>query len=253
MNKFDTLAKECQSMTFEEGWERIWKEVFSLEKILVAIVKPVEEQDHAESLLFIGGLNEQPCVFGFTDKEHYDAFQTRVIEEGDDRELDFREITVEEFLNFTQQAATQKIPFLMMNFGNKYGFHVPTHEVLPLYNALIKGDYLREQHVPQGAMLSVAIPDNVSELKQSIEQVKGHYKDVLNHVSPVLVKAGTQINLTLVMGFKVGLPVAVKKRIMKNLHSELMTSPLFQAPLHFTEEQNLIPPQLKNVVQVNFQ
>lgn len=252
MNKFDVLAKECQSMTFEEGWKKIWTEVFSLEKILVAIRKPVEEQDEKEPLLFIGTMNEAPCVFAFSDQEHFEDFHKRVIEEGDEREVASRELTVEEFLNFTQHMAIQKIPFLMMNFGSEYGFHTHTHEVLSMYNAFIKNDYLQEQRVQEGTMVSVAVPDEIDEIKQALEQVKGNYKNVLNHVSPILVKIGNRVDLTFVMGFKGGLPVAIKKSVMQNIHKELAVLPLFQTQIFFTEEQNVVPPQIKDIVEVKF-
>jgi hypothetical protein len=252
MNTFDVLAKECQSMTFEEGWKKIWTEVFSLEKILVAVIKPEEEKDQKEPLLFLGTMNEAPCVFGFSDKEHFDDFHKRVIEQGDEREITSHELMVQEFLNFTQHMAHQKIPYLMMNFGNEYGFHTETAEVLSMYNAFMKQDYLQEQRVEEGTMISVAVPDEINDIKKEIEAVKGNYKNVLNHVSPILVKLGDRIDLTFVMGFKGGLPVAIKKSVMQNIHKELAVSPLFQTQIYFTEEVNIIPPQIKNVVQVKF-
>ncbi|PLS18848.1 hypothetical protein CVD28_00155 [Bacillus sp. M6-12] len=252
MNKFDELAKECQTLTFEEGWKRIWTEVFSLEKILVAVKKPVEEQDQKEPLLFIGTMNETPCVFAFSDKEHFELFEKRVIEEGDERELAFHEVNVEEFLNFSQHVAMNNISTIMMNFGTEFAFHTSTREIVPMYNAFVKGDFLQEQRVQEGTMIQVAVPEEINQIKQAIEQVKGNYRNVLNHISPVLVKLGNRVDLTFVMGFKGGLPVAIKKSVMQNIHKELAVSPLFQTQIYFTEEQNIVPPQITNVVRVNF-
>lgn len=252
MNKFDTLAKECQEMNFEEGWKRIWTEVFSLEKIFVAIKKPVEEQDTKEPLLFLGTMSEEPCVFAFSDEEHYNDFHKRVIEEADERELSKHELTVEEFLNFTQHMAFQKISYVMFNFGNDYGFHTKNQDVLSMYNAFMKGDYLQEQRVEQGTMISVAVPQQIEEMKKVINSIKMNYQGTLNTIAPLVVRVGERADLTLVLEFKGGLPTSIKKSVMQNLHKDLGASSLFQVQIYFTEEPNLIPPDLKNVLQVRF-
>lgn len=250
MNKFDTLAKECQEMNFEEGWKRIWTEVFSLEKILIAVRTPVDEQDKTEPLLFLGTMNEEPCIFAFSDDEHYEDFHKHVIESGDERELSKHKLSVEEFLNFTQHMAFQNIAFAMFNFGSVYGFHTKNQDVLSMHNAFMKGDYLQEQRVEQGTMISVAVPKQIEEMKATIEAIKMNYKSTLNTIAPIIVRVGQREDLTLVLGFKGGLPTEIKKSVMQNLHKDLGVSPLFQAQIFFTEEQSLIPPDLGNVLQV---
>lgn len=250
MNTFDELAKECQGMDFEAGWKRIWTEVFSLEKVLVAIKKPLDEQDKTEPLLFLGTLNEEPCVFAFSDEEHYNLFQKQVMDEGDERELSKHELTVEEFLNFTQHMAHQNISYMMLNYGSVYGFHTKNQDILFMYNAYMKGDYLQEQRVEQGTMISVAVPKQVDDMKKTIETFKMNYKGTLNTIAPIVVRVGQGEDLTLVLGFKGGIPTSIKKSVMQNLHKDLVSSPFFQTQVHFTEEQSLIPPDLYSVLQV---
>lgn len=252
MNKFDQLSKECQSMKFEEGWKKIWTEIFSLEKILVAIKKPVEEQDKKEPLLFLGTMEKEPCIFAFSDEEHFKSFEKHVIEDADERDLSMHEITVEEFLNSTQHLANQNIPHIMFNYGNEFGIHTLNREIYAMYNAFIKGEHLQEFRVEEGTMVQVAVPHDIEMMKQVIESIKMNYKGTINSVSPVVIRVGEQANLTLVIDYKAGLPNTIKTSVMQNLHKELSYSPLFQTQVHFTEEQKLVPPDLQSVLQVRF-
>lgn len=257
MNSFDKLVKEVREIkdveASREGFKKIWKAIFDLEKVYIAIHKRKNEEDNEAPLIYFGSLEEYPAYFVFTDKEHFDVMDSIISKEQPEMLVEAYELTIEEFLDFAKHLSMEKMPFVTVNFGVEHTFNSANNMIVPIYRELFQIENPQDREVKEGTEIALAVPQNIESMKNAIEAVKGNYKNVINYVSPIFVRIDNVINFTMVINFKDGVPDNIKKDTMENFHNELNdNTALFHTEVHFTEEERLIPDELSAIVKVNF-
>lgn len=151
-----------------------------------------------------------------------------------------------------------KMPYIIFNATKgESNLVIPNPHLVAEYTELIEGrivgESLNEKSVPEGTEILIAIPLQIEDMKKALENVKGNFSNVINHVSPIFIRVLNHSNLTLVLNFKEGLSETEKQLTIKNLFNQLNeNTALFQTELHFSEEQALVPEDIVETVRVNF-
>lgn len=251
MHLLDELIQKIQKNDSNTTWKDVWKYVFQLEKIYVAIKPPETEQEKETLFFFTGHTSYGSTIFAFTDLEHYEIFEKNM---GSSIDLPFKpkELSMQEFLYVCQNLTEQKLNYVSFNYLSDYGFHVEVERIVPMFNRFIHHDHVKEEVIRGKTKIEVAIPDELDEMKRILNQIKGNYRTVLHALYPLLVRIGQDIHLTLVMEYKKGLPDSLKRKLIQDLNGELTRYPVFQTKLYFTEELSLLPPHAKPFLRIPF-
>lgn len=229
-----------------------------MEKVIIAVHKPKQKEDEEDPLLLFSLVGDSPAYFVFTAKEHYDRFQKEYYVESTEYPISDHEITIQELIIFAKHLTMEKIPSVIFNaIKGESNLVIPNPLLVAEYTELVKGgvidNSLREESVPLGTEILVAIPSQIEGMKKALENVKGNFSNFINHVSPLFVSVLNDGGLTLVLNFKEGLNEKEKESVTMNLYNQLRANTaLFHTELHFTEEQNLVPEDIIEKVRVNF-